>query len=267
MQRRGWRPGSWPPRRLSPGPLLPPAFRRTALLIVAGCAAVVVIMGVLFAHHTQPGALDTAVDARMRSGLLRFGGFWRPVVVLGDPVPGTEMAVALLLLCLAARRWRGALLVAVAVPAAVALTELLLKPLIHRTFWGNLEFPSGHTTSVFTLATCCAVLLARPLRLRLPGALRALLATAAYLAAAAVAMAVVVLGFHYFTDTVAGVAVGVGTVLATALVLDRYGPPARPAAPAPARAAARESVPAAAVPGDSAGRGGSRGGPPGDGGH
>jgi membrane-associated phospholipid phosphatase len=32
------------------------------------------------------------------------------------------------------------------------------------------------------------------------------------------------LGFHYFTDTIAGAAVGVGTVTLTALVLDLPGP-------------------------------------------
>jgi membrane-associated phospholipid phosphatase len=46
------------------------------------------------------------------------------------------------------------------------------------------------------------------------------------LAACAVAVALVGLGHHYFTDTVGGAAVGTAVVLATALVLDRLAPEA-----------------------------------------
>ena len=42
----------------------------------------------------------------------------------------------------------------------------------------------------------------------------------AYAVASVVAAAMIALGFHYFTDAVAGAAVGIGTVLATALVID-----------------------------------------------
>jgi membrane-associated phospholipid phosphatase len=54
-----------------------------------------------------------------------------------------------------------------------------------------------------------------------------LLVLGAAVIAATVAVAVVVLRYHSFTDTVAGTAVGVGIVLLTALLLDR----ARPIAP------------------------------------
>jgi undecaprenyl-diphosphatase len=210
-------------------------------VIVAVCAVIVAALGLWFAHTTQPGWLDTWVDARIRSVLLPYRGILNRVMELGDPVLGTELTAALLLASLAARRWRGALLVAVAVPVAVGLTEVVLKPLIHRTLWGNLEFPSGHTTSVFTLASCCAVLLARPLRRRLPRAARVAAVLIVFLLAASVAVAMVALGFHFFTDTVAGAAVGVGTVLATALGLDRLGPQA---GPAESQAQPRASVPA-----------------------
>ena len=47
---------------------------------------------------------------------------------------------------------------------------------------------------------------------------------AAVLLACVVSTAMIALGFHYFTDTIAGAAVGAGTVVATALVLDLPGP-------------------------------------------
>ena len=241
MQRRPGGLGSWRLRPQQPGPLLPAAFRRTAAVIVAVCAVTVVVLGLWFAHKTQASWLDARVDARMQSALLRYHATLSRLVVLGDPGPVAGIAVALFVLCLAARRWRGALLVAVAVPVAVGLTEVVLKPLIHRTFWGNVDFPSGHTASAFTLASCCAVLLAGPLRRRLPRAARVAAALIAFLLAASVAVAVVALHFHFFTDTVAGAAVGIGTVLATALALDRAGPRSGPTEP---RAQPRTSVPA-----------------------
>jgi membrane-associated phospholipid phosphatase len=48
----------------------------------------------------------------------------------------------------------------------------------------------------------------------------------------------VALGFHYFTDIVAGAAVGTGTVLLTALLIDR----ARPVVPAPHGTAAEDTA-------------------------
>jgi len=124
-------------------------------------------------------------------------------------------------------RPRGAVFAAVSVTAAVLLTERVLKPLIDRTAQGHLEFPSGHATATFALAAVCAVLLAAPPRLRLPGAFRLCLALAAILIAGAVATAVIALGYHYFTDTVGGAAVGTAVVLATAFIVDRFSPGGR----------------------------------------
>ena len=71
------------------------------------------------------------------------------------------------------------------------------------------------------------MLLANPPRPRLPRAVRLLLVAGAMLVAAAVPVAMVALGFHYFTDIVAGTAVGIGTVLLVALLIDLARPAAR----------------------------------------
>jgi membrane-associated phospholipid phosphatase len=142
------------------------------------------------------------------------------VVLFGRSGQVTVMAAVLALACVAVRRWRGAVLVAVAVPAAGALTEFLLKPFVGRLLSGYLSYPSGHTTGVIALAVTFAVLLADPTRPRLPAAVRLLLAALAVLAAGAVALAVVGLGLHYFTDTVGGAATGTAVVLLTALIID-----------------------------------------------
>jgi undecaprenyl-diphosphatase len=191
------------------------------------CVAVTAVLGTLFIHGSRPGWLDAAVDTRVRAGLGGHSRLLNDLVFLGQPIPVIVMTVALVVACLATRRWRGAALVAVAVPAAEAVTELLLKPLIGRTLYGGLSYPSGHATGVFVLAAAVTVLLAGPLRPRLAGPLRLLLALAALLAAAAVAVALIGLGYHYFTDTVGGAAVAIGTVLGTALLVDKVVPPRR----------------------------------------
>jgi membrane-associated phospholipid phosphatase len=208
-----------------PYPLLAPALRPFAAALLAVCLAVTVLLGAWFTHQARPGRLDAAVDRRIQASLGGHPGILDVLAGLGDKVPVTVMTVALVLICLATRRPRGAALVAVAVPTAAALTELLLKPLIGRTMRGALSFPSGHSTGAFAVAGACAVLLAGPSRPGMRAAARLLLTLAAYLAACAVAVALIGLGAHYLTDTIAGAAVGTAAVLVTAFILDRLGPP------------------------------------------
>jgi membrane-associated phospholipid phosphatase len=202
--------------------LLPLALRRTAALVATGCAAVTASLALAFAGQARPDGLDSAVDTHVRSGLGQYDEQLHLLAELGDLVPVTVLTAALILACLAMRRRRGAALACLAVPGAVALTEFVLKPLVGRTIHGAyLCFPSGHATASFALATTCAVLLASPARPRLSGAARLLLVFGVAVVAAAVATAMVALGHHYFTDGVAGMAVGVGMVLLTALLIDR----------------------------------------------
>ena len=230
--------------------LLPAAIRPLAAALFAACVVVMVILGALVTHQTRAGWLDTAVEARVRASLGGEPGILNLLVRLGDPIPVTVMTTALVLACLATRRWRGAVLVAVAVPAAGAIAQFVLKPLIDRTSFGYLSFPSGRATSVFALAAAIAVLLADPPRRRMTPVLRLLLALTALLAAAAVAVAVVDEGIHYFTDAVGGAAVGIGVVLLTAFILDllaavrsAFWPASRPRALIAARPPARERAP------------------------
>jgi membrane-associated phospholipid phosphatase len=225
-----------PPRR---GLLLPPALRRPAALLLAGCVAVTVLLALAVSHQARPGGLDAAVDSRLRGSLDGYRGPLHLVADLGDLIPVTLLTVALVVACFAVRWWRGAALTGLAVPAAVALTEFVLKPLITRPVTGQHTFPSGHATALFGLAAACAVLLANPPRPRLPGTVRLLLVLGAALIAAAVAVAVVVLRYHHFTDTVAGAAAGTGMVLLITLVIDLVRPAARgPRGPAAAGNAA-----------------------------
>lgn len=229
-------------RRAAPHPLLPAAVRPVAAALLAGCVAVTAILGAWLTHQTRGEWLDDAVDSRFMASL---GSHWTVLdhlERLGGPIPVTSMTAALLLACVLTRRWRGAALLTIAVPAAAALTEFALKPLIDRTLAGELSFPSGHSTGVFAVAASVAVLLIDPPRWRIPAALRMFLALGAWAVATAVAVALVSLHIHYFTDTVGGAAVGTAVVLTTAFILDSVSSgdddsdsPAQP--PLPARAA------------------------------
>lgn len=211
-------------RSRAPRPLLPAAVRPRAAAAVAVCIAVVAVLGTWLAHQSRAGWLDNAVDTRVRATLGAHPAILKLLVLLGDPAQVTWITAALVVACLLTRRWRGAVLVAICVPAAGFLTEHVLKPLIDRTSQGHPDFPSGHATAVFALAVSCTILLACLLRPRLPAAVRLAAAAILLLVAAAVAAAVIGLGYHYFTDTIGGTAVGTGVVLATALVVDRLSP-------------------------------------------
>jgi len=207
-----------PGSRSASRPLLPDNARLPAVAIVAACVLTTALLAALLGHATHAGRLDTGIDARVRASLLGHPKLLALLDRLGDMPAIAGMTVVLILVCLLWRQYRGAVLLAISIPAAAVITERLLKPLVGRTALGFLSFPSGHATGTFALATAIAVLLSGATRV--PRAVRLVAAAAAFAVASAVAAAMIALGFHYFTDAVAGAAVGVGMVLAAALALD-----------------------------------------------
>lgn len=204
-------------RRPVPQELLPRWLRLPTAALLAACVALMAL-AVQFAGRGQSGWLDSAIDPRIHAGFSRFPVLlsWLPDV--GTLRPVALITLALVLACTAIRRWSGAVLAAVAVPAATGLTEYVLKPYVGQVI--GQSFPSGHATSMFALAAVCAVLLVDPPGRRVPVVVRLLLVLAALILAAAVAAAMVAIGAHDFTDAVGGAAVGTGLVLACSLTLD-----------------------------------------------
>jgi membrane-associated phospholipid phosphatase len=201
-------------------PLLGDARLTWAWLTLAGCVIVVVTLGLLLRGQTGPDGFDDTVDAPV---IAVFGGHYSLLLWLARPataVPAIAISAASAVGCLIAGRLNGAVLAVTAVPVAAALDDALLKPLFDRTLLGQLAFPSGHTTSVTAQAAMLAVLLLVPPQRQRTRTARVTLVTVYCVLTAALATAVVALRWHYFTDTVAGVAVGAGTVLALALLLD-----------------------------------------------
>src|SRR5208337_3093347 len=130
--------------------------------LLAGCAILVAVLGVLFAHQTEADRFDHAVDSPV---ITWFGGDQHLALWLAAPgtlIPAVALSAAIAIGCLLTGRLAGAVLAAVAVPVAVGLNEALLKPLVHRTYLGQVTYPSGHTATMFALATTVTVLLATP---------------------------------------------------------------------------------------------------------
>lgn len=201
-------------------PLLAASARWPAGGLIALCAIVIAVLGALTAHQSQANSVDARIDAAIIARLAAHMRAADLVVELGNQRTVTIICAVLVLACLALRRPRGAVLIVVSVLVASGLTENVLKPLFGRTLGGALSFPSGHETGVSSMAVAVIVVLAGPARPRLPAALRWLLMAVAAAAVVALSPALVAVHFHYFSDTIGGVAVGIGTVLATALVVD-----------------------------------------------
>jgi membrane-associated phospholipid phosphatase len=201
-------------------PLLDAAARRRAGVLLACCAILVVALGLLFAHQSTADRFDQVIDAPVITWLGGHSGLAGWLAFPGSQRPALALGAGLVIVCLVTGRLNRVLLAAAAVPAAVAVNDGLCKPLFHRTYLGALSYPSGHTAAMFALAATLAVLLGVPLRPASHRALRIAILAAAFVLAVVVAVGVIGLRWHYFTDTVAGAAVGIGTVCGLAFVLD-----------------------------------------------
>jgi len=221
--------------------LLGRSGRAWAGALLAACVIVVGVLGVLFRHHTQPSALDKAVDSPFIAVLGPHHSllFW--MEVSGTLVPAIVVSVVIAAGCVVAGRLNGALLAVTAVPVATGLDDALLKHAVARTYLGQLTFPSGHTTAVVAVTSTLAVLLLVPPQDDRTRTARVALVAVSCAIVATVAAAVMGLQWHYFTDTVAGAAVGAGTVCAISLVLDLAYAPAVSMIQARTRASSRQA--------------------------
>lgn len=215
-------PGRESADRPASAPLLPPSARAW-LGLVAGLAALgVLVLGVLYAGHSEPGRVDgwfvepTADSVRPP---------WRYAALatdfLGEPGGAATLVVAAVTGCLLLRWPRAAVLVVAGAALTVGATTLL-KPVVGRTIHGegNLSYPSGHTAFLAALALVVALLAAGRLGLGRAAAL-ALVLAAALVAGAAMGWAQVALGAHYPTDVLGGWCTALAVVPATAWLVDR----------------------------------------------
>lgn len=203
--------------------------RATAITSFLGTVAVGVGAGIAVAvwHHDGRVPLDHALSAalgrdsvlhpvartlELHAGWLADGGSARTVAVL---------SAAVVLVAISCRDARTALYCLITLPSVAAVVELLLKPLVHRTRYGFISYPSMHAAGVAALAVVVVVVVARRFRSR---AVRLIAAAAAATVTLVVCGGVIYRGFHEVTDVVGGAAIGAGMalLLAVAVFRSRY---------------------------------------------
>ncbi|WP_406302330.1 phosphatase PAP2 family protein [Streptomyces sp. NBC_00885] len=202
--------------------VLPPSLRVWLGLIAGLAALVVVVLGVLYAGHSEPGTVDRWIIQPTADSV---GPPWRDVALaldfLGEPAGAAMLVVAAVAGCLLLRRPRAAVLVVAGVGLTVG-TATLLKHLVGRTIHGdgNLSYPSGHTAFFTAFALMVTLLATGRLRLGRTAGLLLVLATA-LAAGAAMGWAQVALGAHYPTDVLGGWCTALAVIPATAWLVDR----------------------------------------------
>ena len=189
-------------------------------LLTVGVVLVVgvLLLGARIQSVVGPTRGDAALQRHLLTAIAAPRSKWRDITDVGSEIP-VVLAVVVLMAWAASKRDWPALCVAVLGPAsALFLTEYVLKPLVDRTAPnGALSYPSGHSTVVAALVTTALLFVYRYL-----GPVAAAI-WSPYAAAviAAMGIAVVAIRWHYVTDAVGGVALGIGVACLVAAAGDR----------------------------------------------
>jgi membrane-associated phospholipid phosphatase len=118
----------------------------TALISLAATA----VLAVIVAHGTSPyGFEDPVIDLLGRRSAIRSWGNVADLL-------GTPTIVVVFVACLGIGLYQQAVLrvslYAVLAVATILISDHVAKPLVHRTYYGELTFPSGHVTAACATA-------------------------------------------------------------------------------------------------------------------
>jgi membrane-associated phospholipid phosphatase len=170
----------------------------TAALTAAAAA------GLAFVHRPWPNRLDVWGYAALPADA---GAHWAGDLVVMGSLPVLIVGVAAVFVVGVFRDWVRAVACATAPLLAVLIVEDLAKPLVgrHLGITGAASYPSGTVAATAALMTAATLVV--------PAVIRPLIAVAGAAVTVGVCAAVIVLRWHFPTDALGGVAVGVGAVL------------------------------------------------------
>jgi undecaprenyl-diphosphatase len=192
-----------PPRRPERGPgRATPAGLAVEFAAGFVLLALATLAGIVFVHRPGPNRLDALGDRLLPADL---SSHWASAFTGLGSMTALVAGVIVVLLVGLRRDWVRAIACAAAPVLAVLIVEVIAKPLVDRHIGGGLSYPSGTVASVAALVT--AVILVMPAILRLP------VAVLGAVAIVGTGAAVVVLRWHYPTDALGGIGVGMGSVL------------------------------------------------------
>jgi undecaprenyl-diphosphatase len=198
-------------------PLVPQQLRHPAALVAVVSWVLVVLLGAGYSGQTVAGGLDGSIAAAVHHAIGEqtfaarlLTGPSEPLVIY--PVIAFTVGVAVF------RRWWSRAALAVVAPAvSVGLTELVFKPLVGRTYAGVLSYPSGHTVSTMSVFAVAALVVT----VDWPAAARATVLGLLVVVWLVLAIGLVGMDYHYFTDTVGGLLLAIGVVTPLAMAVDR----------------------------------------------
>ncbi|MCM5570600.1 phosphatase PAP2 family protein [Burkholderiaceae bacterium FT117] len=202
--------------------------RSGALVVFAVAATVLAALASYVALGAPFAAAELRLIAWARAAVGPAGTGWLEALSAAHAAPWVMGAAGVLALALAWRRELRATGWLLAVVVGGAALNALLKHAFERARpsfdalaprVGDYAFPSGHAANVTLLYGAIVVLLACRARNR---AVRATVAAVAVAMVLAVAASRVVLGAHYPTDVVAGVAEGLAWLVLCTLVMGEW---------------------------------------------
>jgi membrane-associated phospholipid phosphatase len=177
----------------------------TAQLLTGVTALMAAAMaGLAFVHRPWPNRLDVWGYAALP---FDSGSRWAHDLVAVGSLSALIGGVALVFVVGVFRDWVRALACATAPVVAVLVVQDVAKPLVgrHLGITGAASYPSGTVAAVAALMTAATLVV--------PALARPVVAVIGAMVTAGVCAAVIVLRWHYPTDALGGVAVGVGAVL------------------------------------------------------
>jgi membrane-associated phospholipid phosphatase len=196
--------------------------RRSTLAVIAlACLLATVFLALAVAHANAPYWFEDAAIRTLNPGS---AATWANFAeLLAVPVIGAVLVVALVYGALKRAVGRVALYAGFAA-AAFVISEYVVKPIVHETYYGELSFPSGNVTAV------CATAIAMWMALHPLLGRRARRITFALGAAWVMLISLAVVGglWHTPLDVIGSLLLSVGTVTAGAAVIERDAAPRPP---------------------------------------
>ncbi len=205
--------------------LVPGYLRRWVLGVTVLAVVSVASVGFATRHSTRSVLFDSAAAKFFVNSLRSYHGVELFLSHFGDPAVFLTITSIACVTLLILRDYRAAFAVVTSVAFARIAVEDVLKPFFDRHLagvGGGPTFPSGHTTIAFALAgtVILASGRARPLGHLLGVPLRLLFVTTVLAVSSAIGVAMISLHWHYATDVVVGVPLGLAIAGCMGILVD-----------------------------------------------